>query len=75
MMLHLNPFSQKPPPTSGFGNNLFYGGVLFTLFGLAIFAAPELLAFLVATFFLIVGISLLSMWWKMKRVFKKGLFS
>jgi len=75
MMIHLNPFSHKPPPTSGLGNNLLYGGILCTLFSLAIFAAPELLAFLVASFFLIVGISLLTMWWKMRKFMKGGLFS
>ncbi|MBT3835567.1 DUF3096 domain-containing protein [Candidatus Peribacteria bacterium] len=41
-------------------------GVLCVLFGIAILTSPELLAYIVAGFFIFFGISLIMMWWKIK---------
>jgi len=37
-------------------------------FGLAILAAPELLAYFVATILLIIGTSILTTWWKVRNM-------
>jgi uncharacterized membrane protein HdeD (DUF308 family) len=62
MFLFRHP-SQIPRP---FGRGFLFNGLLCILFGLAILIAPELLAYLVALFLLLVGTSLLTAWWKMK---------
>jgi uncharacterized membrane protein HdeD (DUF308 family) len=49
------------------GGGLLFNGLLCVFFGLAILVAPELLNYLVAIFFIVVGASLLSMWWGMRR--------
>ncbi len=38
-------------------------GLLSLLFGIAIYAAPELLAYLVGGFFILIGVSVLLTWW------------
>ncbi|PIR49470.1 hypothetical protein COU79_04725 [Candidatus Peregrinibacteria bacterium CG10_big_fil_rev_8_21_14_0_10_54_7] len=48
------------------GSGLLFNGLLCVLFSVAIFTNPDLLAFLVATFLLIIGVSLLTTWWKMR---------
>lgn len=63
-MFHLFHSGPRPPQ---FSQGFLIHGFLFTFFGLAILAAPELLAYFVATILLIVGISMLSTWWKMRR--------
>lgn len=52
---------------SSIGSGLLSGGLLSLLFGLAIIAAPELLAYIVASFFIVTGISLLLTWWGMRK--------
>ena len=47
--------------------SLILNGLLCMLFGLAILAAPELLAYIVATFLIVVGASLLAMGWKARK--------
>lgn len=42
-------------------------GLLCLLFGIAIFAAPELLAYLVGSFFVLIGVSILAAWWNARR--------
>lgn len=42
-------------------------GLLSLVFGLAIIAAPELLAYIVASFFIVTGISILSAWWSLRK--------
>ncbi|MDD3896794.1 MAG: DUF3096 domain-containing protein [Candidatus Peribacteraceae bacterium] len=62
-MLFLQHFSssrQRSPMGNGMGNGLLINGILCILFGIAILAAPELLAYIVATFLIIVGISLIA---------------
>lgn len=49
---------------TGLRNGLLFNGLLCVFFGLAILAAPELLAYLVALLLIIVGVSLLTAWWK-----------
>lgn len=49
------------------GSGLLSLGLLCLLFGLIIFLAPEFLAYLIAGFFVIIGASLLGMWWRMRR--------
>jgi len=62
-MFHL---FQNTSLQSRFGGGLLFNGLLCVLFGLAILAAPELLAYFVATILLIIGASLLSAWWKIR---------
>lgn len=50
-----------------FGGTLLFVGLLCVFFGLAILAAPDLLAYFVATILLIIGASLLSAWWKIRK--------
>jgi hypothetical protein len=52
---------------SPFGFPFLGTGLVLTCTGLAILAAPELLAYFVATIFLLIGISLLSYGWKMRK--------
>jgi len=70
-MFHLfKHFGHKPPPYIQFGGGLLLNGLLFILFGFAILAAPELLAFLVAIVLIFFGASLLVAWWKIKEAKK-----
>jgi hypothetical protein len=41
-------------------------GLLALLFGIAILIQPDLIAYIVATFFIVIGLSLLGTWWRMK---------
>ncbi len=50
-----------------FGSSLLTMGVLSLGFGLAIIAAPELLAYIVASFFIVTGVSLLMTWWQLRK--------
>jgi uncharacterized membrane protein HdeD (DUF308 family) len=43
----------------GLGSSMITGGILLILFGLAILAAPELLAYIVATVLVLSGVSAL----------------
>lgn len=52
------------------GSGLLFNGLICILFSIAIFLNPDLLAFLVATFLMIIGISLLTTWWKMRHWMK-----
>ncbi len=54
----------QPPP---FGGSLLFNGILFICFGLAVLAAPELLAYFIATLLIIFGASLLTAWWKIQQ--------
>lgn len=54
-------------PRRAIGSGLLSGGLLSLLFGLAIIAAPELLAYIVASFFIVTGVSLLMTWWSLRR--------
>lgn len=51
-----------------FGSSLFMLSILSIGFGLAILSAPELLAYLVAGFFIFTGLWMLGLWWKIKRL-------
>ena len=55
--------SNKPQ----FGGTLLFVGLLCVFFGLAILAAPELLAYFVASILLIIGASSISAWWKLQK--------
>jgi len=48
-------------------SGLLSTGLLSLLVGLAIIAAPELLAYIVASFFVVTGITLLLTWWNLRR--------
>ena len=65
-MLHLFHFGNGRPPR--FGGSLLFNGLLCVFFGIAILAAPNLLAYFVATMLLIMGTSLLTAWWKIKNM-------
>ena len=55
------------PPGSSWGSSLIVYGLFFVLFGMSILMAPELLAYIVATFLLLIGVSLVAAGWKMRR--------
>jgi hypothetical protein len=59
------PYAKGPAPFSG---SLLTLGLLSILFGLAIVSAPELLAYIVAGFFLFAGVWMLGLWWKIRRL-------
>ncbi len=50
-----------------FGTGLLTVGLLCVLFGLAVFIAPELLAYIVGGFLIVIGVTLLSTWWQMRK--------
>lgn len=68
VVLHLfrinQPYGRSPMP---FGSSMLMLGLLCVIFGLAIIAAPELLAYFVASFLIVVGVSFLGVWWRMRR--------
>lgn len=64
-MFHLFHFGHKQTPS--FGTGFLFNGLLCVFFGLAILAAPELLAYFVATILLIIGTSMLTTWWKIRK--------
>jgi len=55
------------PPGSSWGSSLIAYGVFFLLFGISILLAPDLLAYIVATFLLLIGASLVAAGWRMRR--------
>ncbi|MFA6259816.1 MAG: DUF3096 domain-containing protein, partial [Candidatus Peribacteraceae bacterium] len=63
-MFHFSLGQHRPQFGSGMRTGLLFNGILCVLFGFAILVAPELLAYIVATFLIIVGISLIAAWWK-----------
>ncbi len=65
-MLHLFHVGNNRAPQ--FGGSLLFNGLLCFVFGIAILAAPNLLAYFVATILLIMGTSLLTAWWKIRNM-------
>ncbi len=65
-MFHLFQFGGRNRPPQ-FGNGLLFNGLLCVFFALAILAAPELLAYFVAVILLVIGTSMLSAWWKIRK--------
>ena len=61
------PHRPSYQPRPAFGTTLILNGLLFILFSLLVFAAPELLAYIVAAFLLIVGVSLVAAGWRMRQ--------
>lgn len=57
---------QKSPVRTRARSGLLSISILCLLFGMAIYAAPELLAYLVGGFFIIVGCTLLITWWNLR---------
>ena len=55
---------------NGMGNGLLMNGILCLLFGIAILAAPELLSYIVATFLIVLGISLIAASKKIRGLFR-----
>jgi uncharacterized membrane protein HdeD (DUF308 family) len=53
---------ESSPRKSLLGRSLLSMGILSLAFGIAILIAPDLLAYLVATFFVVVGVSLIGTW-------------
>ncbi len=54
-------------PGSIFGSSLLSAAIVCLAFGIAILINPDLIAYLVAFFFILVGLSLLGTWWNMRR--------
>jgi len=65
-MFHL--FHSHQNRKMAFGGGFLFNGLLCVIFGLAILAAPELLAYFVATILLIIGVSMLTTWWKIRNM-------
>lgn len=55
------------PRRSFFGSSLLANGILCVLFGMLILANPDLIAYIVALFFIIAGATLILMWWRLRR--------
>jgi len=68
-MFHL--FFQKHDQMPSFGGGLLFNGLLCVFFGLAVLAAPELLAYFIATLLIVLGASMLTTWWKIQQWKKK----
>ena len=51
---------------ASFGSSLLVTSLLCLLFGSAILAAPELLAYIVATFLILAGVILFMFWWRVR---------
>jgi hypothetical protein len=49
------------------GSGLLFNAIICILFSLAVFANPDLLAFLVASFLMVIGLSLLYTWWRLQK--------
>lgn len=49
-------------------SGLLSAGLLSLVFGLLIIAAPELLAYIVASFFVVSGVGMLAAWWRLRRL-------
>ena len=64
-------FHRAPQRAPLLGTGLIFNGLLCFFFGLAILAAPDLLAFLVATFLILIGATLLITGWKIRQM-KQG---
>jgi len=60
-------FGPQPRPVQQFGTGLLINGLLCVLFGLAIIANPDLVAYFVAFALLFVGVSLLTAWWRTRQ--------
>ncbi|MBI5793804.1 DUF3096 domain-containing protein [Candidatus Uhrbacteria bacterium] len=56
-----SPYDSRP-----FGPSLLITSLLCLLFGSAILVAPELLAYIVATFLILVGVVLFMFWWRVR---------
>lgn len=59
---HSQPYGRPP----SMGPSLLMAGIVCILIGLAVIAAPELIAYFVAGIFIFVGLSLLGAWWRMR---------
>lgn len=66
-MSYTSPNTYVSKPRNLFATPLLTSGLLALLFGIAILINPDLIAYLVATFFIVVGLSLLGTWWKMRQ--------
>jgi uncharacterized membrane protein HdeD (DUF308 family) len=62
-----NSYVSKGGPSSMMGKTFLTGGLIALLFGIAILIQPDLIAYLVATFFIVIGLSLLGTWWRLRR--------
>lgn len=70
MMFSFGRYGQRIGPGTPFGSSLLLLSLLSIFFGLAILSAPELLAYLVAGFFIFIGVWMLGMWWRIRRLIK-----
>jgi uncharacterized membrane protein HdeD (DUF308 family) len=59
------------PRGNQWGAGLLFNGILCVAFGLAVLAAPELLAYLVAVFLIILGSTLIAAGWKLRQATKR----
>ena len=65
-MFFLFRHSEAPFRGPRWGGSFIFNGALCIIFAFLIFANPALLAYIVATFFLLLGISLISVGWRMR---------
>ena len=66
-MFFLRHSGSAPFSGNSFGASLITYGLLFLLFGVSILLAPDLLAYIVASFLILIGASLLIAGLKMRR--------
>jgi uncharacterized membrane protein HdeD (DUF308 family) len=58
--------------SNGWGTGFLLNGAISVLFGFMILAAPELLAYIVAVFFILMGITLMMTGWKIRQAINRG---
>ncbi len=66
-LFFLHRRSSYPGAPSSGGSSLLGSSLLCLLFGLAILAAPDLLAYFIASFLILIGLMLFGMWWRIRR--------
>ena len=54
-------------PRTGLRSTLLFGAIISLAFGIAVLINPDLIADLVALFFIFVGVSMLGTWWRLGR--------
>ena len=69
-MFFLHRTSQQGFSGRPWGSSLMTSGALCILFGIAIIAAPELLAYIVATFLIFIGVWMLMAWYRLRKTRK-----
>lgn len=66
MFLYRSSSSTQPVGRSPLRSGMLSLGLLMLFFGILVFIAPELINYLIASFFTVTGISLIIAWWRLR---------